>query len=64
MTGARYFAEERGTFDGGALAEASIQDDPPIQAALAPLIEIAAAHDGQPAGLWALMFYRWFGWQK
>lgn len=35
--------------------------EPDIEPARAPLFEVAAAHDGQPAKSWLLMFYRTYG---
>lgn len=61
MRGGKYLAEERGAFDqtdaGGIASEPEVE----TPAATAPLFEIAAAHDGQPAGPWLQMFYDAYG---
>ena len=54
--GGKFVAEERGAFDAAEATILQCRAEREPEAAMAPLYEIAAAHDGQ-----LLMFYRWYG---
>lgn len=57
MRGARYLAEERGAFER-IEAPALLVVEAPVMPAQAPLYEVAALHDGQPAREWLQFFMR------
>jgi hypothetical protein len=64
MSGARYLAEDRGAFDTAGFPSSNEEPEPEaeVKPAMAPLFEVAAAHDGQENALaWLRMFYRQCG---
>jgi len=56
MRGGKYLAEERGAFHLESPAVHVPTVEPCIEVARAPLFEIAASHDGQPAMDWLRVF--------
>ena len=74
MAGGRHCADVRGAYSGDewatvaqpeerAICSGTVEGSTPSSGsnATAPLFEIAAAHDGQPAKAWLKMFYRMYG---
>lgn len=65
--GGRHCADVRGAYsEGWAEKPATVEPEAEEQIgstcpATAPLFEVAAAHDGQPAKDWLTMFYRMYG---
>lgn len=57
QAGAKYLADQRGAFTPSALPAC----EDAVAPARAPLYELAAAHDGQPAGDWLRVFLGVFG---
>ncbi len=66
QAGARYLAElQQETLSGSGspdTAMACSDGETPVRPATAPLMEVAAHHDGQPLTPWMQMLYRRYGW--
>jgi hypothetical protein len=62
VRGGKYLAEDRGAFDAPVVAaEVEATVEPEIEAATAPLFEVAAVHDGQPPIAWVRYFMQVWG---
>ena len=57
MQGGKYLAEERGALEPGAPVQPA-SPERALEPFRAPLYELAAAHDGQPARDWLALFWR------
>jgi hypothetical protein len=58
MRGGKYLAEDRGAFELEPVAGPSLALVERTEIARAPLYEVAATHDGQPAVDWLRVFMR------
>jgi hypothetical protein len=56
--GGRWLAGEAGAHE---LEPPKVEPEPVRKPATVPLYQAAAAHDGQPADAWLVMFYRLYG---